>query len=605
MKKVLLVLVFGFLFLCVVILKPSHPEGSRPEGSQWKAKDSSFVPLTQNDNFNNGYQDGYRDAMDGVQSLCATRRCISQDPYERGYKLGYKKGIKERGLIEPNIDSPLRTIGSDFNGDGIHDIIVGAHVNNDGAVDAGAVYIFFGASTLSGTKSLGEGQSADVTFLGKAASDILGRTASTAGDVNGDGFDDIIVGAPQNNDGPGANNAGAAYIFFGASTLSGTKTAGTDQNFQILGKAASDYLGFSVSGAGDVNGDGFDDVIVGANSNDDGPGIDAGAAYIFFGASNLSGTKSLGEGQSADVTILGKADSDKLGSVAASGAGDVNGDGFDDIIVGARYNDDGAANAGAAYIFFGASTLSGTKSLGGGQSADVTVLGKAASDQLSFSGVSGAGDINGDGFDDIIVGAYLNDDGPGIDAGAAYIFFGASTLSGTKTAGTDQNFQILGKADSDQLGLGVSGAGDVNDDGFDDIIVGARYNDDGAGANKTGAAYIFFGASTLSGTKSLGEGQSADVTILGKAALDSFGFGVSGVGDVNNDGLPDFIAGANLNDDGPGNNAGAAYIFFGASTLSGTKSLGQGQSADVTTLGKADTDRMGFSVGGGRSNPGP
>jgi len=139
-------------------------------------------------------------------------------------------------------------------------------------------------------------QSADVTILGKAATDYLGFHVSGAGDVNGDGFDDIIVGAYQNDDCTAGTGCGAAYIFFGTSSFSGTKDLGGSQSADvtILGKAGADYLGFHVSGAGDVNGDGFDDIIVGARGNNDGPGNTAGAVYIFFGASDLSGTKSLG-----------------------------------------------------------------------------------------------------------------------------------------------------------------------------------------------------------------------------------------------------------------------------------------------------------------------
>jgi len=220
----------------------------------------------------------------------------------------------------------------------------------------------------------------------------------------------------------------------------------------ILGKASGDNLGFNVSGAGDVNGDGFDDIIVGARLNNDGGSNNEGAAYIIFGASNLSGTKSLGGADSADVTILGKAASNFLGR-DLSGVGDVNDDGFDDIIVGAINSGDG----GAAYIFFGASDLSGTKSLGGGQSADLTILGKGVSDFLGRS-VSGLGDVNADGLPDIIVGAYGNNDGGSNNEGAAYIFFGATNLSGTKDTGTaDEDVRILGKAATDFLGIGVGG----------------------------------------------------------------------------------------------------------------------------------------------------
>jgi len=505
--------------------------------------------------------------------------------------------------IDPLIDSPGKTIGSDFNGDGIHDFIVGAFGNDDGPGSSpGAAYVFFGSSTLSGTKSLGGGQSADVTFLGKAAGDFLGYKVASAGDVNGDGLDDIIMGAHPNNN-------GAAYVFFGSTTLSGTLELGGGQSadLTVLGKASSDQLGISISGAGDVNGDGFDDIIIGARYNDDGGSggnTREGAAYIFFGSTTLSGTLELGGGQSANLTVLGKAGSDNLGN-SVSGAGDVNGDGFDDVIVIAPYNDDGTNNnAGAVYIFFGSSTLSGTKDLGGGQSADVTILGKAAGDLSWVGRSSGAGDVNGDGFDDIIMGAAYNDDGGSGNEGAAYIFFGSSTLSGTKDLGGGQSADvtILGKAAGDLLGYSVSGAGDVNDDGFDDIILGASHNNDGGG-DDFGAAYVFYGASTLSGTKSLGEGQSADLTILGVKVNEYLGASASGLGDINSDGIPDFVIGAPTSS--LGGDEGSAYVFYGASTLSGTKSLGEGQSADLTVLGKADNDTLGWSVGGGRNNHGP
>jgi len=298
---------------------------------------------------------------------------------------------------------------------------------------------------------------------------------------------------------------------------------------------------------------------------------------------------------------LGKAITDRLGR-ALSGAGDVNGDGFDDIILGAYLNNDGGSNdEGAAYIFFGASNLSGTKIAG--TDHDVEILGKATTDQLGRS-VAGAGDVNGDGFDDVIVGAEQNNDGGTDNEGAAYIIFGASNLSGTKDMGNgDEDVRFLGKATTDEFGSAVSGAGDVNGDGLDDVIVGAQTNNDG-GADNEGAAYIFYGASNLSGTKDTGNGDE-DVRILGKATSDFLGSAVGGIGDVNGDGLSDFIMGAQLNNDGGTNNEGAVYIFFGSTTLGGTKDLGSGQSADATILGKGSEDRLGLSVGGGRGNPGP
>jgi len=508
--------------------------------------------------------------------------------------------------IAPLIDSPGNTIGSDFNGDGIHDFIVGAQSNDDGGSNnEGAAYVFFGSTTLSGTKDLGRGQSADFTILGKAAADQLGSSVTAAGDVNGDGIDDILVGALFNDEG-GTDDEGAAYLFFGATDLSGTKAlAGADSaDVTFLGKAANDYLGIVISGAGDVNGDGFDDLLISGRNNDDGANPNAGAAYIFFGASDLSGTKALGLGASADVTFLGKAANDLFG-VSVSGAGDINGDGFDDVIIGAQDNDDGATgNGGAAYVFFGSATMSGTKDTGNADE-DVRFLGKATGDKLGSS-VAGVGDVNGDGFDDVMVGAQLNNDGGSNDEGAAYIFFGSANISGTKDTGNaDEDVRFLGKAATDSLGQTVGVAGDVNDDGYNDIIVGAYRNNDG-GSNNEGAAYIFFGSSTLSGTKDLGGTTSADITVLGKGTADGLGKRAVGVGDLNADGIADILVGAYANNEGVGNdNAGSAYVIFGSSTLSGTKALGLGASADVTILGKAATDLLGISVGGGRSNPGP
>jgi len=337
--------------------------------------------------------------------------------------------------------------------------------------------------------------------------------------------------------------------------------------------------------AGDLNGDGFDDIMIGAYNNDDGSGS-GGAVYIFFGAGDFSGTKTLGGVQSADVTIIAEASYGRLGVPGSMrGAGDVNGDGFDDFIVGEQGNDDG-----------------GTKDLAGAVQ-DVKILGKAASDYTGIN-ASGIGDVNGDGFDDIIVGSYGNDDAAN-NAGAGYVFFGASNFSGTKDLGAiNADFTILGKSADDGMDS-VFGIGDINDDGFDDFIIAADKNDEGGGAD-AGAAYIFFGARNLTGTKDLSGVDSADLTILGAGAGDRLAdrAHASGVGDINNDGFADFILGAPNNNDGGTDDEGAAYIFFGSSTISGTKDLSTLQSADVTIFGKAVNDFLG-TVGGGRSNPGP
>ena len=383
-------------------------------------------------------------------------------------------------------------------------------VDND--VDQSAIGIVAPVIDLT-TLSAAEG----FIIQGDAAGDEAGFSVSAAGDVNGDGFDDLIVGASRGDDGGG--NAGEAYVVFGAASGFGTDVGGrqvidltslsADEGFIIQGDAAGDVTGFSVSSAGDVNGDGFDDLIVGAFRGDDG-GAEAGEAYVVFGAASGFGTN-VGGRQVLDLTNLSAAEGFIIQGDAAgdftdssvSSAGDVNGDGFDDLIVGALFGDDGGFRAGEAYVIFGTASGFGTN-VGGRQVIDLTSLsaaegfiiqGDAADDQIGSS-VSSAGDVNGDGFDDLIVGARFGDDGGG-NAGEAYVIFGTASGFGTNVGGRQvidlttlsaaEGFIIQGDAADDQIGSSVSSAGDVNGDGFDDLIVGAIRGDDGGG--NAGEAY--------------------------------------------------------------------------------------------------------------------
>jgi hypothetical protein len=402
------------------------------------------------------------------------------------------------------------SFAGDVNGDGYDDVIVGARLNDGSGSNSGATYIFFGNSTLDNVF--------DVNLTGFAGSDNFGVSVSSAGDINGDGYDDVIVGAGLNDDLVGS--AGAAYIFFGNSTMDTV----LDVNLTVDG--LNGQLGNSVSVAGDVNGDGYDDIIVGAPKLEV-IGTSAGAAYIFFGGANMD--------NALDLNLSGNAAKDNFGS-SVSSAGDVNGDGYDDVIVGSEGSDLDGSTYGAAYIYFGGSSMDNI--------LDVNLTGHVANDNFGFS-VSSAGDINGDGYDDVIVGANTRSD-TGSSAGAAYIFFGGRNMDGV----LDVN--MTGFTASDNFGTSVSSAGDINGDGYDDVIVGAKSNDDG-GSN-AGAAYIFFGGRNMDGV--------LDVNMTGFTASDQFGFSVSYAGDINGDGYDDVIVGADSNDDG-GSNAGAAYIFKG------------------------------------------
>ena len=300
------------------------------------------------------------------------------------------------------------SMAGDVNGDGRTDFIVGAYFDDPagGGTSAGSAYVFSGA---------------DGSLLyqrtGDTANDFFGASVSGAGDVNGDGRADFIVGARLDDPVGGGTNAGSAYVFSGAdgSLL-----------YQRTGDTANDYFGYSVSGAGHVNGDGKADFIVGAWGA--GGGTDAGSAYVYSGA---------------DGSLLyqktGDTAGDQLG-ISVSGAGDVNGDGVPDLIVGAFWDDPGGlSNAGSAYVFSGADG-----------SLLYQVTGDTVGDNFGIS-VSGAGDVNGDGRADFIVGAYFDDPaGGGTDAGSAYVFSGAdgSLL-----------YQRTGDTAGDRFGFAVGGGG--------------------------------------------------------------------------------------------------------------------------------------------------
>ena len=413
----------------------------------------------------------------------------------------------------------------DVNGDGYDDVIIGAYGDNGVSTDVGEAYVYYGS-----TSGLTQDADPDWSDQGEAAGDKLGRSVAGAGDVNGDGYDDVIVGARYNDD--GGSSAGEAYVYHGSASGLSTTSAWSDQ-----GEAANDFFGYSVASAGDVNGDGYDDVIIGAYGNDGG-GSMAGEAYVYHGsASGLSTTSAWSD--------QGEAASDLFGNSVA-GAGDVNGDGYDDVIIGAYGNDDGGSYAGEAYVYHGSSAgLSATP--------DWYDQGEAADDNFGYS-VAGAGDVNGDGYDDVIVGAYGNDDG-GIMAGEAYVYHGSS--SGL-TQDAAPNWYDQGEAAHDYFGR-VASAGDVNGDGYDDVIVGAYGND--GGGSMAGEAYVYHGSSS-----GLTQDAAPNWYVQGEAAGDNLGIrSVATAGDVNGDGYDDVIVTSPLNDDA-GSAAGEAYVYHGSSS---------------------------------------
>jgi hypothetical protein len=383
------------------------------------------------------------------------------------------------------------------------------------------------------------------TLLGATPGDTFGGAAAAAGDLNGDGFGDLIVGAYQ-CDARGLD-AGRAYVYFGG------RTVDAKPDLYLTGEAAGDLFGVSVASAGDVNGDGFPDLIVGAHEND-AMGANSGRAYIFYGGPAAD--------SKADVVLSGEAAGDAFGYSVAS-AGDVNGDGNADVIVGAYENSAKAGGAGRVYVFFGGASMD--------NSPDLVFTGADAGDYFGIS-VASAGDLNGDKFGDVIVGAYQNDTA-GRDAGRAYVFLGGPHAD-------DRPDLILGGAAAgDAFGFSVATAGDVNKDGFGDVIVGAYHND--AGGLDAGRAYIYFGGARPD--------ARADLTLTGDGPGDAFGFSVAFAGDVNGDGFSDVIAGAYGNDAG-GSAAGRGYVYFGGTAPDAL--------SDFTVTGEATLDNLGYAVTG-------
>lgn len=396
---------------------------------------------------------------------------------------------------------------------------------------------------------------ADIQIRGEVADDGFGFSVTAAGDVNGDGLVDYIAGADGDDD--VAEGSGQAYLFYGPLTHN---INARDADASITGEALVDGLGNAVSGAGDVNGDGFDDILIGARSNDSN-GIQAGRAYLFYGP--VTGNHTALE---ADAIISGDPFYELGWSLAP--AGDVNGDGFDDVLIGAWMAD----LVGQAFLYLG--PLAGELSV---DDAEATFKGVIFSEELGDAVT--AADLNDDGIPDLILGAPrppLN----GEDPGSVYVFFGPIT---GKFLASAADIILTGEQDNDEFGTSV-GAGDVDGDGADDLIVGAEQLFKVA----SGRAYIFYGP--LSGAISAGE---ADAILIGEDSDpqddDLFGQTVASPGDTNGDDLDDVLVGAPFNYAG-GTRSGRAYLFYGP--LIGTI---QAASADRIFTG-SEFDLLGTSV---------
>jgi hypothetical protein len=444
----------------------------------------------------------------------------------------------------------------DVNGDGYADFLVATPQNDEGGTDAGKVYLILGRSANKWTSDQSLNL-ANASFLGENPFDRAGSSVSEAGDVNADGYDDFIIGASNSSENGEAS--GKAYLIFGHSSIDGSHQSLSTADVQFIGEGKWNYTGAGLSGVGDVNNDGYDDTVIASILNSDGD-IEAGQSYLIFGRPSSQWLSIMYLSQ-ANASFLGETSADQSG-FHISGVGDVNNDEFDDFLIGGLFllDFDPPLEPNAeqkVYLILGRSTDQWNMDTSLSQ-ANASFIRENWNEGVGQS-FSGVGDINGDNYNDFIIGAPYNDEF-GRSAGQTYVIFGRPTnqwMMGTSLSQVNGSF--IGELPDDYSGgpNRLAGIGDVNGDGYYDFVVGARGNDD-AGSD-SGKTYLILGTSQNNWNMDLSLGI-ANASFLGEASADQSGT-VAAVGDVDGNGVDDFIIGAHRNDEG-GDNAGQVYLIL-------------------------------------------
>ena len=447
-------------------------------------------------------------------------------------------GIKLSGARSQDSTGRAIALGGDSNGDGSPEILVGAPYRDDGAQSTGAVYLLNGPITADA--SLDDGMA---VLLGADEEDLVGWDIAFMGDTDGDGYDDFAVSKLGTQETSSGRYDGAVYVIHGP--VSGTHQI-ADLGETWTAATQWEGSGETLSAVGDVTGDGTPDLLVGAR-NDSSYSNYAGAAWILNGPASGGGSFS-----SADVRIYGTSSSYMFGS-SVSGLGDVNGDGVADFAASSPgYYRSGTGYVGRLSVFFGpvAGALLDTD-------ADAAVYGTSSTGYLGYEGyaLGEAGDIDGDGYDDLLVVHPEEHDGSNTYAGAIYIVGGDGLTGDVELLLADG--KLLGSSSGVMLGLyGGAGVGDIDLDGQDDLLVGASQTSD-HGSN-SGTAYLVTGP--IAGTSYVSD--AARATFCGDGSSVKAGAALAGGVDITGDGMLDLLVGAR-GDDGDASDAGAVYIVPG------------------------------------------
>ena len=454
---------------------------------------------------------------------------------------GVDEGDGEKTTMVDYYDFGIVTTINDINNDSINDIIIassGADGYNNTYQDVGEAYIVY--SPIADTNL----SDANLTIYGGSnisRNDFFGTSVAT-GDFNIDGLQDYLIGASGSQG--YSNRTGSAYIIFG--TVDNDKQMDLNEyDVRFLGIDLYDYAG-NIVASGDLNNDSIDDIIISAGGADGG-GSNRGEIYIIYGR-NFSSESIIFLSQ-ANVTITGEEDGDGISDSLA--VGDVNNDSIDDLVFGAMGADGvggGASNRGEVYVFYGKDgILSDTTTA----SANATYSGISDTDQLGIA--VAIGDVNNDSVNDIIMSSYRRF----TSTGEVYVVYGNESLSDLEVDSDDVTY--LGDGMSSRAGWALD-SGDVNDDGIDDILIGAPGAKTGGSSN--GKVYIVYGSSSLNDTNL----TEANASFWGESYTDSAGDRVVS-GDINNDTIEDIIIGSTggLNLDSVA--AGRAYVVYGSPTL--------------------------------------